>query len=278
MTLNSVNTNIGAQIALQSLNRTTDELSATQKRVSTGFRVSDARDDGAAYAVAERIRGDIAATNSANQQLGGVKGLLDVTNAALENVSTSLKKLKELTVKLADGTITSEQRTQYQAQAREITGNIRAYIQDASYNGTNILSDPTDLSVRVITTGSATYYTFSGYSALANIYNTVASISGWGRTAASNALSASGAIESAITRVLTQLNAFGNYSNYIDAQINYNKTILDAQEAGLGALIDTDLAKESARLQSLQIRQQLGTQSLSIANQAPQALLSLFRN
>jgi len=278
MALNSVNTNLGAQVALQSLNRTTDELSATQKRISTGFRVADARDDGAAFAVAERIRGDIAATNSANQQLGGVKGLLDVTNAALENVSTSLKKLKELTVKLADGTITTEQRTQYQTQAREITENIQAYITDASYNGTNILADPADLNVRIITTGAATYYTFSGYSALANIFNTVVSISGWGRTAASNALTAGGAIETAITRTLTQLNAFGSYSNYIDSQINYNKTILDAQEAGLGALIDADLAKESARLQSLQIRQQLGTQSLSIANQSPQALLSLFRN
>ena len=52
---------------------------------------------------------------------------------------------------------------------------------------------------------------------------------------------------------------------------------VDALESGLGALIDADLAKESARLQSLQIKQQLGTQALSIANQAPQTLLSLFR-
>ena len=79
------------------------------------------------------------------------------------------------------------------------------------------------------------------------------------------------------TAVNNALNKIGNDAKYIDAQIAYSKEKLDAMESGLGALIDADMAKESARLQALQIRQQLGTQSLSIANQAPQALLSLFR-
>ena len=74
-----------------------------------------------------------------------------------------------------------------------------------------------------------------------------------------------------------RLNRFGSDSRYIDAQVAYNRDKLDALDGGLGALIDADLAKESARLQALQIRQQLGTQSLSIANQAPQSLLSLFK-
>ncbi|MDO9707160.1 flagellin [Paracraurococcus lichenis] len=277
MPLNSVNTNAGAMVALQSLNRTTDELSATQKRISTGYRVADARDDGAAYAVAERIRGDMAATNSANQQLGGVKGLLDVTNTALQNVSTTLNKLKEIVVKLADGTITSEQRTQYQAQAKQLTNNVKAFIGDASYNGLNILDDTAATAVKVITSGTGTYYSFSSYSALAQVYNAVSSANTWDQVSASAALTATGAVGTAITNVLTQLNNFGSYSNYIDSQITYNKAILDAQESGLGALIDADMAKESARLQALQIRQQLGTQALGIANQAPQALLSLFR-
>ena len=87
MSMNSINTNMSAMVALQSLNRTSDELAAVQKRVSTGLRVSDAKDDGAAFAVAERIRGDMAATTSANQQLGGMKGLLAVTSAALQNLN-----------------------------------------------------------------------------------------------------------------------------------------------------------------------------------------------
>src|SRR3954471_8736911 len=132
MPLNSVNTNTGAMVALQSLNRTADELSATQKSISTGYRVADAKDDGAASAVAERVRGEIAATQSANEQLGGVKGLLDVTNASLSNVSDTLKTLKAVVVKLADGTITADQKAQYQTQVKELTNNIKAFIQDAS--------------------------------------------------------------------------------------------------------------------------------------------------
>ena len=277
MPLNSVNTNTGAMVALQSLNRTSDELSATQKRISTGYRVADARDDGAAYAVAERIRGDMAATTSANQQLGGVKGLLDVTQAALDKVSTTLQSLKTIAVKLADGTLTDDQRTQYQATAKELTSNIKAFIQDASYNGLNILDDANATTIKVVSNGSGTYYSFDSFSALNQVYNAVSSAKAWSAGAANAALTSGGAIGKAITSTLTQLNNFGSYSNYIDSQINYNKSILDAQESGLGALVDADMAKESARLQALQIRQQLGTQALGIANSAPQSLLSLFK-
>ena len=277
MPLNSVNTNVSAQVALQSLNKTSDQLSATQKRISTGYRVADAKYDGAAFAVAERIRGDIAATTSANQQLGGVQGLLSVTNAALTNVSTTLQQLKGIVVKLADGTITADQRSQYQAQVKQLSNNIRNFFADASYNGTNILNVNTAATVNVVATGDAKYYTFSSYTAIGQIYNVISTADAYGAASAASALTATGAISQAISRTLTQLNNFGSYANYVDSQINYNKSILDAQTAGLGALIDADLAKESAQLQALQIRQQLGTQALGIANQAPQVLLSLFR-
>ncbi|TCZ51097.1 flagellin [Roseicella aquatilis] len=277
MPLNSVNTNVGAMVALQSLNKTSDELSATQKRISTGYRVSDAKDDGAAFAVAERVRGEMAGTTSANEQLGGVKGLIDVTNAALENVSTTLQTLKTIVVKLADATITDDQKTQYQTQVKELTNNIKAFIDDASYNGKNILDGSTSGTNTVVRNGQGVTYSFSSYAALDNIYNQVSSANTWSASSAAAALSASGVVTDAITNTLTQLNNFGSYSNYIDSQINYNKAKIDAQESGIGALVDADLAKESAKLQSLQIRQQLGTQALSIANQAPQTLLSLFR-
>ncbi|MDO9706971.1 flagellin [Paracraurococcus lichenis] len=278
MALNSVNTNNGAMVALQSLNRTSDELAATQKRISTGYRVADARDDGAAFAVAERVRGEIAATQSANEQLGGMKGLLDVTQASLGNVSDTLKKMKELVVKLADDSITTEQRTQYQTQVKELTNNVKAFIEDASYNGKNILDESVStLANTVVRNGAGVTYTFSGYSALTNIFDGISTANTWDQASASAALTATGALSTAISNTLTQLNNFGSYSKYVDSQITYNKAKMDAQESGLGALVDADLAKESARLQSLQIRQQLGTQALGIANQAPQTLLSLFR-
>ncbi len=277
MPLNSVITNIGAQVALASFNRTVEDLTVTQKRISTGYRVADATDDGAAFAVAERIRGEVAANTSANEQLGGAKGLLDVTSASLQNVSNALQELQAVTVKLADGTITAEQRTQYQAKAGELTKNVQSFINDANYNGNNVLKDPTTLANQVVRNGAGDTYTFSGYKAITNIFNAVSEANTWTRGDASSALTKTGAIGKAITNTLTQLNNFGSYSNYVDTQVNYNKAKIDAQQTGIGALIDADLAKESAKLQSLQIRQQLGTQALSIANQAPQTLLSLFR-
>ena len=277
MPMNSVNTNIGAMVALQSLNRTNDELAGVQKRISTGLRVADAQDDGAAFAVAERIRGDMAATTSANQQLGAVKGLLEVSRSSLENVSTSLIKLKELMVKLADGGINAEQRSQYQGQVKELTNNVKAFITDANYNGRNLLKDPATLPLKVISNGGGGFYTFNGYSALAGIFNQISDANTFTTQDAIDAMTPTGKLNAAVTNTLTQLNNFGSYSNYVDTQINYNKKIMDAQEAGMGSLVDADLAKESARLQSLQIRQQLGGQALGIANQAPQTLLSLFK-
>ncbi|SDB18616.1 flagellin [Belnapia rosea] len=277
MPLNSVITNAGAQVALASFNKTAEELTSTQKRISTGYRVADAKDDGAAFAVAERVRGEVAANTSANEQLGGAKGLIDVTAASLQNVSSTLQKLQSVAVKLADGTISSEQRTQYQSQAKELTNNIQSFIKDATYNGTNVLNDPMTLANKVVRNGAGETYTFSGYKAATNIFNIVSGANAWTRGDASAALTKTGAVSKAITNTLSQMNNFGSYSNFVDSQINYNKAKMDAQQSGIGALVDADLAKESAKLQSLQIRQQLGTQALSIANQAPQTLLSLFR-
>jgi flagellin len=276
MAMNSIMTNYGAQVALQALNKTNDALAVTQKRISTGLRVADARDDGAAFAVAERVRGDIAGTTSANEQLGGVKGLLAVTSAALQNVSDSLTHLKSLTVKMGDGNITADQRIQYQSQAAEITANIKSFITDASYNSKNIINTG-GTDTKTIINASGNTYTISAYDASANIWTGVSQANTYTSTTARAALTSGGAVTSAINNTLTKLNSYGNSSNYIDNQINFNKSKIDGMEAGIGALVDADLAKESAKLQSLQIRQQLGTQALGIANQAPQSLLSLFR-
>ena len=83
MPLNSVNTNIGAQVALQSLNKTNDDMAVTQKRISTGLRVADAKDDGAAFAVAQKVRANVAGLTSANEQLGSAKGVVDTTLSSL---------------------------------------------------------------------------------------------------------------------------------------------------------------------------------------------------
>jgi len=282
MSLNSVNTNIGAMVALQTLNRTNEALAVSQKRVSTGFRVADAKDDGAVFAIAQAIRGDVAALTSVNEQLGGTKGLVETTMSSLRNISDTMNNMKEVLVKLADGNVTGATRTQYENQYKELRNNVEGFINDAGYNGKSLLKGTAFPSqyvdqLKVIRNQLGSVYTITGCCAAKFIFNTMGAAPTT-RTAACNALAVStSGFNKAFKRVAEQLNAFGSNFRYIENQIRFNKDKIDAIEAGLGALIDADLAKESARLQALQIRQQLGTQSLGIANQSPQVLLSLFR-
>jgi flagellin len=283
MSLNSVNTNIGAQIALASLNKTNSQLAATQKAISTGYRVSDAVDDGAAFAVAQRVRSDVGALTSANQQLGNVKGLLSTTVTGLTDVSNQMSNARNILVKLADSNTQGDQRTQYIAQYNSVLSNVKSYLQDAGYNGKSLIgnitgSNGTFGSVAVIRNEVGATYgiaTFSGSAFFASLNFTSTQLSGAGTVAA--LITAAGTFLNQLSSVGTALNSYGYASNYVDNQVSYNNDKMDSLNAGLGSLIDADLAKESAKLQSLQIRQQLGTQSLSIANQAPQSLMSLFK-
>ncbi|WP_426956258.1 flagellin [Muricoccus radiodurans] len=277
MALNSVNTNTGAMIALASLNKTNDALAVTQKRVSTGYRVADAKDDGAAFAVAQSVRADIAGLTSANEQMGGTKGVLDTTMAGLTKVSTAMADMKTVLVKLADETLSTDQRTQYQTQYSSLRTQMQNFVSDAVYNGRTLLSTATASGGGNIATTrneTGTTYTLSAVDGSTNLIVATVPTSA---AAAQAALGSSGDFATKMASINTALNTFGNDSKYLDSQISYNKEKIDSLDSGIGALVDADLAKESARLQALQIRQQLGTQSLGMANQAPQSLLSLFR-
>jgi flagellin len=283
MSLNSVNTNSGAMIALQSLNRTNSQLAATQKQISTGYRVADATDDGAAYAVAQSVRSTVSALTSANQQLGTVQGLLSTTQSALNNVSNTMTKMRDVLVKLSDSDVSGTQRSQYQAQYTSLLANVNTFIQDAGYNGKTLIGNITGSSgtygrVTTVRNESGASYgitSFSGASLITAItidFTTVTTAA-----AVSALISATGTFIQQMDNVGDGLNMVGSEVNYVNNQISYNSNKVDALNTGLGSLVDADLAKESAALQALQIRQQLGTQALSMANQAPQTLLSLFK-
>jgi flagellin len=280
MPLNSINTNIGATIALESLNATATELGATQKQISTGYRVADATDDGAAYAVAQRVRSDVGALTSANQQLGNVSGLVSTTITALNDVSNTLNSARDVLVKLADSTTGADQRSQYATQYNNLVSNIKSFFEDATYNTKTLIGDIGGTSgfgnVAVIRNEVGATFgitTFSGSS----VYGSINNPGFTAVTGAIAAITATGTFTSMLNKIGTALNSYGAASNYVDNQVSYNNDKIDSLNNGLGSLIDANLAKESAQLQSLQIRQQLGTQALSIANQAPSSLLSLFK-
>ncbi len=295
MSLNSVNTNIGAQVALSSLNNTNTQLQASQKRISTGLRVADATDDGGAYAIAQRVRSDVGALTSANEQLGNAKGLVGTAVKALGNLSDSMTTAKGLLVKIGDASLPQDQRDQYISSYKSLVSTVADTVDGSTYNGQSLLGkasgavagtsksvvsseDGNSLSISAAdnsglasTLAGLIGLTFSRSSAGADTFGGTAA-----QTAAATALSSTG-FSTAQKGVSDQLNQTGADSNRLDATVSRNNDKIDSLNAGLGALIDTDLSKESAKLQSLQIKQQLGTQALSLANQAPSSLVSLFR-
>jgi flagellin len=286
MSLNSVNTNIGAGIALQSLELTNSQLASTEKQISTGYRVADATDDGAAYAIAQRVRSDVGALGAANSQLGNVQGLLSTTVSALNDVSNTLNSARSVLVALANSNTEGTQRTQYIAQYQSLTANIKSDIQGAAYNGKSLIGDISGGAgnyggVAVVRDEVGSTYGIAAFSG-SGLYGSVAFTSTQLQSSTTvggliTATATPGAFINQLNTIGTELNAYGSATNYVTNQVNYNSDKINALNAGLGSLVDANLAQESAQLQSLQIRQQLGTQALSLANQAPQSLLSLFK-
>lgn len=268
----SIHTNSGAGIALQSLNKINSELAATTKAISTGYKVADAGDDGAVFGIAQGLRGDLKAIDAVSGQLQSSQGLLSVANTAATAVSNSLNDLKSVLVKLEDNDINASTRTQYQNQYNSIKDEISGYISNASFNGQNILNTTT--AVSVISNPNGGQLSISAFNLATSVVSALGSAP---TTAAAAATLASGGFATATAAVNTALASYGSDGNRVNNQISYLSAVSDATTTGLGALVDANLAKESAKLQALQTQQQLGTQALSIANQAPQTILSLFR-
>jgi flagellin len=318
MTINSINTNSQALIALQSLNTTNAQMSVTQKRVSTGYRVADAKDDGGAFAVAQAVRSDVAGVIAVGEQLGGVKGVLQTTFAALSVVSDTMKQIRAVLTRLADGAISSDQRATYEEQYRLLTTQVSSFIDDAFYNGRTLLSTDNAVGGGNITAirnesggtftieavdgegmkldGDKFEFTAAELDAIADNLETALTPAVWAAltadeqqrlidgevfaqnvTRATVMIQSGGDFDDAHRLISTALNQFGSSMAFVDNQIRYNSQKVDAMEGGLGALVDADLAKESSTLEALKVRQQLGIQTLGLANQGPQVLLGLFR-
>jgi flagellin len=276
---NSVNTNYGALVALQSLNRTNADLASVQKRVTTGYRVNDAIDDGAAFAVAQGIRSNIGSLNAVNQQLNIARGTNGVALEAATSISNTLIKMREVTTKLADANLSSDQRRQYNADLSRLVGEVGNFISNATFNGSNLLQSAA-APIQVIANVAGTQFTLTSQDLSASLLGggtNLLTVAFANAVAAGAALSANGSQATAESIVSTFLNNLGGDSRRLVNQVNFNAALLKASEEALGFIVDADLAKESSRLQSLQIRQQLGTQTLGIANQSPQTLLGLFR-
>ncbi len=275
MTL-SVNTNTGAQVALQNLNATNAQLAITQSRINTGKSVATAKDNGAIWAIAQSQRADIGALNAVNQSLNRGVAAVDVALAAGETVSDLLLQLKEKALSATDSSLTTSARAALNEDFKSLRDQIATVTGNADFNGVNLLkTGATGFQALANAQGTSTITVAAEVLALGGAKVTITTTQSIDTlTKATASLTA---VNTSIGNVSAALARLGTKSKALSTHLSFIGKLSDALEAGVGNLVDADLAKESAKLQALQTKQQLGVQALGIANQTPQLVLSLFR-
>ena len=286
MVSNSIITNPEAFVALRNLERTNEALSRSQQRISTGLKVSSAQDDASNFAIAQGIRGDVKALGAITQGLNNSKGIGNVALAGVTAISNLLSDVRAKLTELANGGITSAQRTILKADYDKLMSQAMAFVDNASFNGRNLLiSNGSD--VDTISNLNGTNLTLSAQSTPAatndSLVHLIRSLAG-ATIGVTGAATDPGNAQSVIlhqytsleTNINTALGALGSEIRALNFQTDFLSTVVDSTEVGLGNIVDADLARESAELTALQVRQQLGVQVLGIANQQPQILLGLL--
>jgi flagellin len=276
MPFNSVNTNSGAMIALQNLNATNTELSSVQNRINTGKRVGSAKENGAIWAIAQNQRANSGALNAVKDSLQRAQSTIDVAMAGGETVSDLLLQMKEKALAASDTTLDSTSRSALNEDFKALRDQIAKSVTNADFNGSNMIkASGVTIAALANSDGTSKLTVAAQDLSLGGANVTIAAAGSIGTVTTATAMITT--VTTSITNVSTALSKLGTGSKSVGKHLEFIGKLQDAVDAGIGNLVDADLAKESARLQSLQTKQQLGVQALSIANQAPQSIMSLFR-
>ena len=277
MALNSVNTNVGAMIALQNLQQTNSELGTVQNRINTGKKINSAKDNGAIWAIAQNQRAEMGALNAVKDSLQRGQSTVDVAMAAGESISDLLLQMKEKALAATDETLTSASRDAPAEDFDSIRDQITSVIENAQFNGANLLDGSLTGGYKALASadGTSTIDVGDEDMSLSGSIVTLGAADSIGTT--SDASAALTAVDSSIANVSAALARMGTSSKALGTHLTFVGKLQDSLEAGVGNLVDADLAKESARLTALQTKQQLGVQALSIANSSTSMLLGLFR-
>ena len=268
----SVNTNSGAMVALQYLNQTNSQLTQTQSAISTGLKVSGPKDDGAVYAIAQNMRANVAGYSSVTDSLNRGISTIDVALSAGQSVSDLLVQMKQKALTASDKSLDTASRTAMDKDFVALRDQITTIVNNATFNGINMVDGSTKKISALASTDGTNVITVS--TKAMSLAALSVSITIGTQTTAYNALATLDTAQKTVTAALAYL-AAGAKKYSIQAQ--FTQQLSDTVTTGIGNLVDADMAKESALLTSLQTKQQLGIQALSIANQAPQTVLSLFK-
>jgi flagellin len=274
--MTSVNVNYGALLALQNLNKTTAELEIVQGRINSGLKVATAKDNGATFAIAQSMRGKVAGYGAALDTVDKAISTLDAAITGGNAVSELLVQLKEKATAARDTSLTTAQRAAFNADFVQIRDAITRAVDNAEFNGANaIKASGNNIIAFANDTGGSLITITAASLALGGSNVTVTSTEAI--TTATLATAALSKVNASITNVNSRLATFGAASRALEKHKGILTSLSNTLEAGIGKLVDADLAKESAKLTSLQVKQQLGAQALSIANNSTSILLSFFR-
>ncbi|HJT43550.1 MAG TPA: flagellin [Rhizomicrobium sp.] len=272
----SVNTNTGALIALQYLTATQGKLNQVQSHINSGLKVANARDDGAVFAIAQNQRASVAGYAAVVNSINNGTSAIDVALSAGQSISDLLIQLKAKALAAADSSLDTASRQALNANFTALRDQITTIVKNAVFNGFNLVDgSTTQITALASADGSRRITTAAQNMKLSGSIVTVKTTSTISTQAKASTLVAT--IQTSLTNVNSALAKLSSGAAKFSIQSTFSQKLADTLTAGIGNLVDANMAQESAMLQALQVKQQLGVQALSIANQAPQTILSLFR-
>jgi flagellin len=272
----SVNTNSGAMVALQYLNKTQSELTTAQTAISTGLKVASAKDDGATYAIAQNMRGNVAGYGAVADSLNRGMSAVDVAMSAGQSISDLLVQMKSKALAAADVSLDTASRQALNQDFTALRDQITTIVKNAVFNGFNLIDGSTNQITALASADGARHITVGAQKlVLSGTIVTIKTTSVISTQAKASSMIS--IIQTSLTNVNSALAKLSAGSKKFSIQLDFTNKLADTLTTGIGHLVDSDMAKESALLTSLQTKQQLGVQALAIANQAPQTVLSLFK-
>lgn len=278
--MTSINTNRGAMVALQSLSATNRDLFKSQNAVSTGLKVASVKDNGAIWAIANKMTSDVRAYDRVLESANRVSAKVDIAIASGESIMELLNEMKGKALAATQPGISASTSAQLNTDYTQMRDQIASIVLNATFDGAN-MSSGAAVANSAVALGDANgtvanNITIAGANiGLAGGIVTVTAASDVNNNA--NATTALGLVNTSINNLGTQLATWGAGAKRIEMHKQFISKLQDALNSGIGGMVDADLSKESSRLQALQVKQQLGIQALSIANGSAQSALSLFR-
>jgi flagellin len=277
--MSSILTNSAAMTALQTLKQVNQGLQQTQDRISTGLKIQSAKDNASYFAISQQMKGDSGMYKSINESLTMTKNSVSTASLGATTVNDLAQQFVQQ-VSFAQGS--SVDHVKVQATLDSLVAQIKTTISQSTFNGNDLVNSTS--AVTVVTGISRAGGTFTTTSMsfnkvdLAAIATALAAIKIGSANVTTATLSA--ALSTAQTQLTSAINAattMGVAETSLTTQQDFLSKLTNKLDAGVGSMVDANMEQEAAKLQSYQVQQQLATQSLSIANKAPQNILSLFR-